>query len=235
MNQTTYASRLNQAMEAAGMTQAALAEMVGLAQASIWKLTSGASKGSRKTVEIARALGVSPEWLSFGSGPMFLSDSPHTTARTEPPITRLDGGYRVEVLDVQASAGKGTLLTSDFVETIRAIEYTEEKARALFGGRPAHTVKVITVRGDSMEGTISPGDEIFVDISVNNFDGDGIYVFVFGKNLHVKRLQMQRNRLAVMSDNPLYEKWYMEDGDEDQFYIMAKVLLRQSMDIKRFA
>jgi phage repressor protein C with HTH and peptisase S24 domain len=96
-------------------------------------------------------------------------------------------------------------------------------------------VKVITVNGDSMDGTISPGDQIFVDTGVTHFDGDGVYVFVFGKTLHVKRLQMQRDRLAVISDNPIYEKWYVEPEDEDAFYVMAKVLLRQSIDYKRFA
>ncbi|MDF3696591.1 S24 family peptidase, partial [Enterobacter hormaechei] len=104
-----------------------------------------------------------------------------------------------------------------------------------FGNRPATHVKVITVNGDSMDGTISPGDQIFVDTGVTHFDGDGVYVFVFGKTLHVKRLQMQRDRLAVISDNPIYEKWYVEPEDEDAFYVMAKVLLRQSVDYKRFA
>lgn len=61
----------------------------------------------------------------------------------------------MDVLDVKASAGPGTLVTSDFIETIRAIEYTNEQARALFGNRPATHVKVITVNGDSMDGTIS--------------------------------------------------------------------------------
>ncbi|WP_150318193.1 S24 family peptidase, partial [Enterobacter hormaechei] len=91
--------------------------------------------------------------------------------------------YRVDVLDVQASAGPGTFVSSEFIETIRAIEYTEEQARLMFGNRPAHAIKVITVNGDSMEGTIDPGDFVFVDTSVNHFEGDGIYVFIFGKTI----------------------------------------------------
>lgn len=147
----------------------------------------------------------------------------------------LTGVYRVDILDFIGSAGPGSIVTSHFIETIRVIEYTTEQARALFGNRPAAHVKVITVNGDSMNGTISPGDQIFVDTSVTHFDGDGVYVFVFGKTLQVKRLQMQRDRLAVISDNPIYEKWYVEPEDEDTFYVMTKVLLRQSVDFKRFA
>nr|WP_154325584.1 helix-turn-helix transcriptional regulator [Pantoea sp. 201603H] len=226
-----FSERLSLAMQQAGMTQGSLAKTVGMAQSSINKLLNGA-KGSRKSVEIAGALRVRPEWLSSGEGPMReggQSEKVASQPRTDSNI------YRVDVLDVQASAGNGILLTSDFIETIRAIEYTTEQAKSLFGGRPAQYVKVITVNGDSMDGTISPGDHIFVDISVTQFDSDGVYVFIFGQTLHVKRLQMQRDRLAVISDNPVYEKWYVEDGDEDQFHVMAKVLLRQSIDYKRFS
>ncbi|HDR2606363.1 LexA family transcriptional regulator [Enterobacter hormaechei] len=228
-----FSERLAQAMENAGYTQGRLAKEVDMAQSSVNKLLKNA-KGSRKTVEIASVLGVRPEWLSTGEGEMAAGGARESTALYQVKQS-LNGIYRVDVLDVKASAGPGTLVTSDFIETIRAIEYTNEQARALFGNRPATHVKVITVNGDSMDGTISPGDQIFVDTGVTHFDGDGVYVFVFGKTLHVKRLQMQRDRLAVISDNPIYEKWYVEPEDEDAFYVMAKVLLRQSVDYKRFA
>ncbi|MDS0990933.1 helix-turn-helix transcriptional regulator [Citrobacter freundii] len=228
-----FSERLAQAMENAGYTQGRLAKEVDMAQSSVNKLLKNA-KGSRKTVEIASVLGVRPEWLSTGEGEMAGGGARESTALYQVKSS-LNGIYRVDVLDVKASAGPGTLVTSDFIETIRAIEYTNEQARALFGNRPATHVKVITVNGDSMDGTISPGDQIFVDTGVTHFDGDGVYVFVFGKTLHVKRLQMQRDRLAVISDNPIYEKWYVEPEDEDAFYVMAKVLLRQSVDYKRFA
>jgi transcriptional regulator with XRE-family HTH domain len=53
-------------MHAAGLTQGALAKAVGMSQSSIWKLTSGAASGSRRTVEIAKVLGVRPDWLASG-------------------------------------------------------------------------------------------------------------------------------------------------------------------------
>lgn len=227
-----FSGRLAHAMSLAGYTQGRLAKEVGMAQSSVNKLLNGAN-GSRKTVEIASVLGVRPEWLSAGDGEMF--SEPGRGSLAAPQVEPQKGIYRVDVLDVKASAGPGALITNDFIETIRAIEYTSEQARALFGNRPSQNIKVITVTGDSMDTTISPGDEIFVDISVTHFDSDGVYVFVFGKTLHVKRLQMQRDRLAVISDNPIYEKWYVEPGDEDQFYVMARVLLRQSIEYKRFA
>lgn len=231
MEKMNFADRLNLAMKEGGFTQASLAEAVGMAQPSVWKLTSGKAKATKKILELSRVLGVRPEWLSDGREPMR-----NDGQRPEPKETEFESDfYRVEVLDVQASAGHGALLSNDVVETIRAIEYTTEQGRALFGGRPATAIKMITVRGDSMEGTINPGDEIFVDMSINEFDGDGIYIFVFGRTLHVKRLQMRKNDLVVISDNPLYKEWMIEEADEDQFYVIAKVLLRQSIEYKRFA
>ncbi|MGX5101121.1 XRE family transcriptional regulator [Enterobacter cloacae] len=233
MSNNTFADRLTEAMRAAGMTQASLAKLVGMSQSSIWKLTSGNASGSRRTVELAKALNVRPEWLASGEMPVTDQSSELLPMKVVEPVST--GAYRVDLLDIQASAGPGTFLSSEFIETIRAIEFTEEHARSMFGNRPASSIKVITVRGDSMEGTIDPGDFIFVDTTVNYFEGDGIYVFVFGKTIHIKRLQMQKNSLVVLSDNKLYSSWQIDAADEDQFHVLAKVLVKQSAAIKRFA
>jgi hypothetical protein len=124
-----------------------------------------------------------------------------------------DDSFRVDVFDIQASAGQGILVRDEFIETIRSIEYSTEEARAVFGGRPADHIKMIAVNGDSMSGTFEPRDQIFVDVSIDCFDGDGIYIFVLDNDLYIKRLQKQHKKLAVISDNKKYETWYIEDGD----------------------
>ena len=58
----------------ASLSQAQLAERVGISQPAVQKMASGKTTGSRKMVEIARALNVRPEWLSAGIGPMKVSD-----------------------------------------------------------------------------------------------------------------------------------------------------------------
>lgn len=231
----TFADRLNAAMQAAKISQGQLAEKIGISQPAVQKMTIGKTQGSKKIVLIANALGVRPEWLATGKGAMNSENEERSIDYFRPQAPIIDqNAYRVEVLDLEASAGNGAFISCDFVETIRAIEYTNEKAIALFHGLPSRHVKVITVRGDSMEDTISSGDTIFVNIDIDHFTGDGIYVFVFGQTLHVKRLQMQKNRLAVISDNKAYETWYIDETDQEQFHVIAKVLLRQSIDYKKF-
>ncbi|MDX7993165.1 helix-turn-helix domain-containing protein [Xenorhabdus littoralis] len=66
----TLTDRLNRAMREGGFSQGLLAKEVGMAQSSVWKLTSGAATRTTRLVDIARVLGVRPEWLSDGKEPM---------------------------------------------------------------------------------------------------------------------------------------------------------------------
>lgn len=229
-----FIRRLTLACDRAGIEphgrQATLAAALGVTPKAVSKWFNGEAMPRRAKLQALAALVEAPgDWL-LGYG-----EEERAAPRLPSGENRRPAAYRVELLDVQASAGPGCLMVSDVVDTLRAIEYAPEQARALFGQRPCDTVKVITVRGDSMAGTLDPGDHIFLDMNVNRFDGDGIYVFVFGKTLHVKRLQMRKNALLVLSDNPLYKEWTIDENDEDQFFIMAKVLLRQTVSNKRLA
>ncbi|EEH7941674.1 S24 family peptidase, partial [Salmonella enterica] len=88
-------------------------------------------------------------------------------------------------------------------------------------------------RGDSMAPTIEPGDLIFVDISINQFDGDGIYVFGFDDKIYVKRLQMIPDKLLVISDNTNYREWSITKDNECRFGVFGKVLINQTQSLKR--
>ena len=70
MKLDTFSQRLTFAMDQAGFTQASLGNAVGMSQPSVWKLTSGKTRNTRKLFEISKVLGVRTEWLSDGTGPM---------------------------------------------------------------------------------------------------------------------------------------------------------------------
>lgn len=63
------AQRIQQRMDEIGMTQEALAKLIGATQPSIYKLLSGKTRRSTRLPEIARALGVRLEWLLDGIEP----------------------------------------------------------------------------------------------------------------------------------------------------------------------
>lgn len=143
-----------------------------------------------------------------------------------------NNNYVIEVLNITASAGNG-FLNNDIIEVIKCIEYDNEQAKTLFNGMPSSNLKVINVSGDSMQGTFECGDAIYIDITVNQFQSDGIYVFTFGNGLYVKRLQMIKNKLVVLSDNKQYRDWEITTDEFDQLYIHGKVMLSQSMMLRK--
>ena len=113
----------------------------------------------------------------------------------------------------------------EFVEVLRSVEYSFDDARHMFDDRKAENIRIINVRGDSMSGTIEPGDLLFVDITVKSFDGDGIYAFLYDDTAHVKRLQMMKDKLLVISDNKSYSPWDPIEKDEmNRVFIFGKVI-----------
>ena len=208
-------------MVATGVSQGQLAEMVGVSQPAIQKMTSGKTNGSRKMVELANALGVRPEWLSSGQGAMREDGQQPQSQLTK---TGDSDVFRLDVLDLTVSAGPG-IINQEFVEILHSVEYAPAEARHMFDGRKAENIRIINVRGDSMSGTIEPGDLLFVDISVKSFDGDGIYAFLYDDTAHVKRLQKMKDKLLVISDNKIYAAWDPIEKDEmNRVFVFGKVI-----------
>lgn len=229
----TFSERLDLAMRNAKFTQGRLAKEVGMAQSSVNQLLNKAN-GSRKTVEIAKVLGVNPEWLASGVGPMEIvtpADSHQIRNISEDWVT---DSYVVDVLDIRYSCGPGSY-NSDFPDIVRSIAIEPGYASRVFGGRPASAIKAINAHGDSMKGTIDPEDLVFVDVSVRTFNGDGIYAFTYSGTSHIKRLQKIKDTLTVISDNPAYKDWAIEPEDFEQLHIDGKVIVSWPMTLHRFA
>ncbi|MGO3011738.1 MAG: XRE family transcriptional regulator [Hafnia alvei] len=222
--------RVRQIRKAKKMTILELANAIGGDVGNVSRLERGLQGFSESMLKkVATALSVPVSEL-FSS-----DDSVDTVNKySVESICDKQGGdvYRVDVLDVSASAGNG-VSGGDVVEVIRSIEYEPEYARTMFGNRPQGSVMLINVRGDSMTGTIEPGDLIFVDIKTRHFDGDGIYVFNFNGDTFVKRLQKVKFELKVISDNKAYETWSVTPDEMDMLHISGKVLVSQSQQIKR--
>ncbi|PAV49362.1 hypothetical protein CK486_00895 [Pseudomonas sp. HAR-UPW-AIA-41] len=66
VKQSSLASRLIIRREQCGLTQAQLAAKAGLSQATVGNLETGRNKGTKRILELAKALHVTPEWLLHG-------------------------------------------------------------------------------------------------------------------------------------------------------------------------
>lgn len=196
-----------------------------------------------RQVDIAKALRVTPKAVSkwfnaesiprrgkmaeladyIGTSVMYLLGESAEDGVKEAP-KKINNLFRVDVLDIQASAGPGAVVSSEVAETVNHIVYDNHEAMEIFGHRPASSIKVITVTGDSMAGTIELGDYIFVDVSKDYFVNDGIYVFFYKGKLLVKRLQLTQDCLLVRSDNARYEDWRITEENEQYLKVVGKVI-----------
>lgn len=237
-SKASFTARLLEACQLAGLSERGKNKKlvdsmkkigVDVSTPGVWKwFNAQAIPDAENIVALSKVLGVRAEWLEYGVG------QPTETGEVKSMITASESDvYRVEVLDLAVSAGPGSYMLSDYIEVLYAIEFTNEHAKSLFGNRTSDQVKVMTVSGDSMASTLISGDRLFVDIGTRHFLTDGVYAFVFGRTFHVKRLQMQGNRLAVLSDNPAYEKWYINEDTQDQLYVMGKALIHESIKYNR--
>ena len=140
-----------------------------------------------------------------------------------PPRAKRSGELiEIPVLDVRASAGHGAMTE---VEARHArFGFDEKLLKQLTASRPA-SLSVIRVEGDSMEPTLSGGDEVMVDLSdTGQRLRDGIYVIRSDDALVVKRVALgpQGRQISIVSDNQAYPSW--PDVDRRSIHIIGRVL-----------
>jgi phage repressor protein C with HTH and peptisase S24 domain len=137
-----YADRLNWAMKnAGGITQSDLARRVGVKQASVWHLLQPEAQKSGLTPQIARALGVNPDWLATGIGPRLALESAQPTV----PVV----GY--------VGAGAEVFFVDDLAKGQRIDDAPP------FPGQDGH-VNAVRVRGDSMLPQLENGWTLYYSV-----------------------------------------------------------------------
>ncbi|MBR0128981.1 MAG: S24 family peptidase [Neisseriaceae bacterium] len=119
--------------------------------------------------------------------------------------------------------GKYITFTALGFSDIKEIKVLRYWAREKLGGN-LDAIRVLTVKGDSMSGTIEDGSVLFVDESVRYFNGDGLYILLTPNGLKAKRLQITvSGSLNVISDNPRYPIETVPKEEIDTIQICGKV------------
>ncbi|MCA8017766.1 XRE family transcriptional regulator [Burkholderia metallica] len=211
----TLGSRVKDARLAAKLSQEALARQVGVSQGLIGQIESGKNQGSKYIAAIARALGVSADWLETGKGRRERVGGKHTEpdmadgreSVSARPILAWDNeeelgdGYvLIPRLDVKFSAGNGKI-----------VWHVDEKGQkqafrrawcVRLGINPEHAATIIN-EGQSMEPRLIDGDSLVVDYKATNIIDGKVYALAYQGELYVKRLfKMPGGGLTIRSDNP---------------------------------
>jgi len=139
-----------------------------------------------------------------------------------PPAPMRDGLIEIRVLNVDASAGFGAIAESETAHT--RFGFDERWLGRLTRAKSA-SLSIIHVLGDSMEPTLSDGDEVLVDASDQGSRlRDGIYVLRADDALVVKRVTLKpggRN-ITISSDNSAYPSW--DDVDRSEIQVVGRVI-----------
>ena len=172
LRMTTLAERLKKARSHAKITQRKLAELAGVEQPAISQMESGKTLKSVHLVALAKACGVSAEWLSSGSGEMAGEES--NVAMIQQPAQI----YRYPIVSwVMAGAWAEAVqpFPDGFADNYDVSDY---KAKG-----PAFWLEV---KGDSMTSTSAPsipeGSQILVDTEADVRPGKLVIAKLSGSN-----------------------------------------------------
>lgn len=220
---TVLADRMKEALNEAGLNQAELARLVGCTRATVNDWTSGRTESLRgpNLMKAAQALGVEPDWLGTGKGPKRRRDVGRPIIAYDHPDELPPGQFEmIPLLDVRVSAGAG-VWTEDRANTRYSLAFLNGWLRRN-GYRP-EDLKLLEVRGDSMEPRIYDGDIVLIDISDTTPRSGRVYAIVYQDWVYLKRLIVRMDgTVEVRSDNPNYPPEMVPRDDQDRLRIVGR-------------
>ncbi|WP_440468079.1 helix-turn-helix transcriptional regulator [Pseudomonas sp. YH-1] len=230
---STYSERLKKARKHAGLTQAELAQRVGIDQTSVSNLERGKSQSTSYNASIASVCGVNALWLENGSGEMLASNgtivslaeaSERTSEATY--LGQVDGWDDSTSLaaddaelplfrEVQMAAGSGRSTVQPVYGRKLRFSYATLRAAGVDPGAAICTQLV----GKSMEPLIMDGSTIGVDTSSTQIIDGEIYALEHDGMLRVKfvyRLPGGGIRLRSFNREEFEDEEYTSDQLREQ-------------------
>jgi phage repressor protein C with HTH and peptisase S24 domain len=226
----TLANRVNERMGELGLTQEALADLVGVSQVAIGKICRGETKRPRVMHQLAKALHTTTDWLVEGTGqkvvalPGLAPDSESPVELWEDPTPR-EGFIMCKKVLIHASAGNGGY-SYETLENAKPMMFSVDWANRR--GVKEENLIAMYARGDSMEPTISNGASIVVDMAQTSVSEGKLYVIVYGSDVRVKRLySLPDGGLRIVSDNHyLYPPIELTPAQTEHIRVIGRVIWR---------
>ncbi|ASJ26246.1 LexA family transcriptional regulator [Laribacter hongkongensis] len=220
-------------------TKSAAAAAAGVSTLSLRRYISDEQTPSFLALAgLAKAKGVSLEWLATGVGAMFLADTMADEFRSGVPADVVDAGCPctdtlgnpvnlqdfvfIPRYNLKASAGHGR--DADGEKPIFSMAFRRYWIDNFLRIDP-HDLSVISVKGDSMEGVLNDRDVILIN-HADNAPKDGLYVLRIDGDLVVKRLQRKPGgKIGIISANEAYAPYDIDLNDlPNDFAIVGRVV-----------
>ncbi|MGI2222322.1 XRE family transcriptional regulator [Shewanella oncorhynchi] len=205
-----------------------------LSQTAIQKYLIGDSTPNvERLIAIAKAGGVTVEWLVTGNGPKYQKDfdafvsQSHTdksvdvVAQMATPSGFLSEFALIPGYSVQVSAGWGSE-GSDEVEPSRHLAFRKRWLK--WRGFAEKDLVVVWAKGDSMEPIISNNNTLLINMQRTELTDGNIFVIRNENQLWVKRVQVMPNAWLLLSDNPLYKAIEVPMDEQHSFQVVGQVV-----------
>lgn len=250
----TLAKRLQALLLEKGMSQTEFASMVGIAQPSMNKILSGATKNPRKIVEMANVLGVNPNWLqnggdvtisSSGNGRVNMGHSQiHNNqgqtvnnnffgngsqqVNSEPPSEEEaeDWIFRLNITKLSHV----DVINNRLPRLFESMHLSDDGLIELLKLRSAKNIAMLSMFDHSMTPQINLRDVILIDTTYNRYSGIGIYLFIFNSELFVRQLlRTSEGGLKAIAGENGYS-FDIEADHLDKIQVLGKCI--RKMEIK---
>ena len=204
------------------MSQTDLAKVAGVAQGTIGNLEAGIRKNPRDLLDIAAALGVSPQWLKTGKGSV--NDLGHLRG-VPVSLTNNPAFPAVRRVRFKLSAG-----VSGF-----AVEHVEDDGppivfrRDWFDANHYVPARLLAARvsGASMEPTLYDGDTVVINTDQPIAKDGRAFAINYDGEMVIKRMVHDRGNWMLRSDHPDKAR-YPDKATYDGVSIIGEIVYRQS-------
>ena len=210
----TLADRLRERMDARGLKAGPVADQAGLGRSFVYDIMLGRSANptTEKLGRVAKVLQTNVEYLLYGTPP-----------GVRQPRVR-GGGRTVAVPFVKIEAAMGGAAVVEDEEHGEPWHFHKDWIRNSLLCRPSD-LRLIRVKGDSMEPTLLAGDIVMTDFGQTAPSPAGVFVLDDGFGLVAKRLEYIPNSdpptVKVISDNDRYDTY---ERTSDEVHIVGRIV-----------
>ena len=189
------------------------AEIAGVTPEHLASYIAGRAKPPFELIgRLARAKGVSLDWIATGQGERGLASAAP------------EGFVIVQRLESDASSGPGTYAPPD--ESPDNFAFSRAWLQTAVRGAPA-SLRVVFNRGVANEPVIRDGDAMLVDISVTKIVDDAYYIFQTEGRLLTKLVETYVDgRVVLKARNPEFETQVLAREDAARLNIYGRVCWR---------
>ncbi|ALT07523.1 XRE family transcriptional regulator [Moraxella bovoculi] len=230
---STLGERLKLARENKKLSQQEVAARAGISQPTYYKIESGKTKRTTYLHELAKVLGVTPEWLATDEGEMMTNQQkvgalveslPNGITHDDIEPWRKDNQVWVDFYDVTFCCGVGAA-QPEFEALKKTLPFDESFFR--YRKINPNNFKMIHATGDSMSPYINPHDAVGIDISdIQPKDGE-VYALFLDGDLMIKRVFREGGGvLRLASDNTNYRDKIVNHDNGDSLIIIGRVAYR---------